>query len=363
MTESVLLKKEFGVLCAVLVASAATPALAQLKDFTMYGVMDLGLRRSSGLSDTHQPTGTSQSSMSNGIADASRWGVRGMTPLGGGLSTVWELESGINADTGTQTHNAKYFDRGSWIGLQTQTETLTAGRQTSLLADTLSSIDPLQKRFPDFNPNVTIGALSQPGLVNQYGNSGITGNAYWLDNSVKFTSRSDNVRLGAMYSFGEQAGDHKALSSGGLLFAVEDRGAVLAGAYQILKDAEGHALKAWNVGGAYKSGTVRFAASAARNEADQGNGLSTTQRVYSLGATMSTTTKTDWTLAYYKVTRERSQYADDGYGRFVAFYEYKMSYRTKLYAEFDLTNWNDGYQGPGNKSRATGFGVGMQYRF
>ena len=367
MTESVLLlnnKKKFGALCAVLAASATTPVLAQqLKDFTVYGVMDLGMRRSSGLSDTHQPTSTSQSSMGSGLNEASRWGVRGITPLGGGLNTVWELESGINADTGTQTHSGKYFDRASWIGLQSRTETLTVGRHTSLLADSLAYIDPLQKRFPDFNPNVTIGALSQPGLSNQYGNSGLAGNSYWLDNSVKFSSRSDNLRLSAMYSFGEQAGDRKPLSSGGLMATVEDRGAVLAGAYQTFKDADGHALKAWTVGGAYKSGTIRYAMSAARSEADQGAGISTIQRVYSLGATLSTTTKTDWTLAYYKVNRERSQYADDGYARFVAFYEYKMSYRTKLYAEFDLTNWDDGYQGAGNKSRARGFGVGMQYRF
>ncbi|WP_240939260.1 porin [Diaphorobacter sp. HDW4A] len=358
------MKKELGALCAALAATTlAMPAAAQLKDFTVYGVMDLGVRRSSGLSDTHQPTSTSLTSMSNGISDASRWGVRGITPLGGGVNTVWELESGINADTGTQSHSGKYFDRASWIGLQNQSETLTLGRQSSLLADTLSSIDPLQKRFPDFNPNVTIGALSQPGLTNQYGNSGLAGNAYWLDNSVKYTSRANNYRLSAMYSFGEQAGDHKALSSGGLLFSFEDRDMVVSGAYQTFKDTEGHALKAWNVGTSYKAGTVRLAASAAHSEADQGSSQSTVQRVYSLGATVSTTNKTDWTLAYYKVTRERSQYADDGYGRLIALYEYKFSYRTKLYAEFDITNWNDGYQGAGNKSRATGFGVGMQYRF
>ncbi|WP_226858213.1 porin [Diaphorobacter aerolatus] len=359
------MKKEFGALCAVLIATSALPAAAQqARDFTVYGVMDLGVRRSSGLSADHAPIGTSQSGVTSGINDTSRWGVRGVTPLSGGLSTIWELESGINADTGTQTHGGKYFDRGSWIGLRDSTGSLlTVGRQTSLLADSLTSIDPLQKRLPDLNPNLTIGALSQPGLTSQYGNTGLAGNAYWLDNAVKFTSQSTSFRTSAMYSFGEQAGDRKPLSSTGLAMSVEDRGATLSGAYQTFKDAEGHALKAWTAGLAYQSGNTRLAASATHSKADQGDFASTTQRVYSLGATLSTTTKADWTLAYYKVARERSQYADDGFGRFVAFYEYKISYRTKLYAEFDLTNWDDGYQGPGNKSRATGFGVGMQYRF
>lgn len=359
-----MLKKEFGALGALLLATAAMPALAQPKDFTLYGTMDLGVRHSSGLTPGYAPSNDSVTSMNSGLNDASVWGMRGLTPIGVGQSVIWGLESGLNADTGTPAHGTPYFDRGSWIGLQDRSgSSLTVGRQGSLLADSLTTIDPLQKRFPDFNPNMTIGALSQHGLGLQYGNTGIAGNAYWLNDAVKLTSQAGNYRTSAMYSFGEQAGDRKALSTGALGMTWEESGMALAGAYQRSKDSEGRQLKAWTLGMVYKAGTVRLAASAARSRADTGSASDTEQRVYSLGATLSTTQQTDWTLAYYKVSRERPSLADDGYGRFVAFYEYRFSPRTKLYAEFDLTNWNDGYQGEGNKSRATGVGVGMQYRF
>lgn len=357
------MKIQLGALCALLASSLALPALAQPKDFTIYSVMDLGVRRSSGLTDDHLPSNASQYGMVSGLGDASRWGVRGATPLGNGENVIFALESGLQADTGMQKQGGVYFDRGSWIGLQSRTDTLTAGRQTSLLADTLTFIDPLQNRFPDFNPNNTVGALSNHGLPAQYGNTGISGNAYWLNDAVKLTSRSGAYQLGAMYSFGEQAGNRKALSSGGLSLTWEENGTSFSGAYQTFRDIDGHLLKAWMAGAAYRSGTLRLAASAGRSQADTGEATRTEQRVYSLGGTLSTTQKTDWTLAYYKVSRERPNLADDGYGRFIAFYEYRLSNRTKLYAEFDLTNWSDGYQGAGNKSRATGFGVGMQYRF
>lgn len=349
---------------ALLSAIAGSPALAQPKDFTIYGIMDLGLRHASGLTGSHLPAGGSQTSVSSGINDTSRWGVRGLTPLGGGQSVIFELESSLNADTGTPADGAPFFDRGSWIGLQdTSGSRLTIGRQSSLLADSLASIDPLQKRFPDFNPNMTLGALGQHGLAGQYGNTGIAGNAYWLNDSVKLASRSGPYKVSAMYSFGEQAGDRKPLSSGGLAVGWEESGAALSGAYQRFKDAEGRLLNAWTVGMAYTSGSLRLAATAARSRADTGDTAHTDQRVYALGATLSTTQQTDWTLAYYKVQREHTQYGDDGYGRFVAFYEYKLSHRTRLYAELDLTRWKNGYQGPGNRSRAAGWGMGMQYRF
>ena len=137
------MKKEFGALCALLASSLAVPALAQPKDFSIYGVMDLGVRRSSGLTDSYNPSNRSQTSMNSGLGDASRWGVRGFTPLGGGQSVIWELESGINADTGSPTNSGgKFFNRGSWIGLQENTDRFTLGRQTSLLADSSSTIFP-----------------------------------------------------------------------------------------------------------------------------------------------------------------------------------------------------------------------------
>ena len=68
-------------------------------------------------------------------------------------------------------------------------------------------------------------------------------------------------------------------------------------------------------------------------------------------------------LAHYRVTRERSARADDGYGRTVAFVEYKLSRRSVTYLEMDHTRWGGNFQGAANKPRATGVGIGMRHSF
>ena len=71
----------------------------------------------------------------------------------------------------------------------------------------------------------------------------------------------------------------------------------------------------------------------------------------------------DLTAAYYKVDRSRTGAADDGYGRLVAFAEYKLSRRTKVYAELDNTRWRNGFQGAANKATATGISGGVVHTF
>ena len=55
--------------------------------------------------------------------------------------------------------------------------------------------------------------------------------------------------------------------------------------------------------------------------------------------------------------------SDDGYGRLVAFAEYKLSRRTKVYAELDNTRWRNGFQGAANKATATGISAGVVHTF
>lgn len=349
-----------------LMTGVAASVQAQPKDFTLYGTVDLAVRRSSGLTPEHIPSRASHTGLSSGVADTSHWGVRGITPLGNSESVVFQLESGLRADTGSSEDSGTYFNRSSWIGLQAPWGRLTAGRHDTLLAQSLLSIDPLARRMPDLNPNVTIAALGMHGLPGDFGNTGTAGSAYRLNDSLLYTGRSGAYTTGIMYGFGEQAGGHSRSASAGLSLMWEEDGATLGGAYQRFKDADGRALNAWIIGTAYRSGNVRIAASAARQDADTGAAERTRQHVYSLGTTWSPTQQSDWTLAYYRVTREQpfaSTTEKDGFQRFVLLAQYRLSQRTRLYSAFDLTQWRHGYQGLGNKRRANGISVGMQYRF
>ncbi|APE48511.1 hypothetical protein BO996_11960 [Delftia sp. HK171] len=51
------------------------------------------------------------------------------------------------------------------------------------------------------------------------------------------------------------------------------------------------------------------------------------------------------------------------HGRALLFAEYKLSRRSKLYAELDRTHWSGGFQGGQNKDVATGVTAGLMHSF
>ncbi|MCB1988565.1 MAG: porin [Burkholderiaceae bacterium] len=87
--------------------AASGVAMAQ-SSVTLYGVADLGLVKSNGISA--QMTGNGL--MNNG---SSRLGVRGVEDLGGGLKASFNFEQGINAESGNT--DAATFQRAAWMAL------------------------------------------------------------------------------------------------------------------------------------------------------------------------------------------------------------------------------------------------------
>ena len=47
----------------------------------------------------------------------------------------------------------------------------------------------------------------------------------------------------------------------------------------------------------------------------------------------------------------------------MAFAKYKLSRRTKVYAELDNTRWRNGFQGTADQARATGISAGVVHTF
>lgn len=352
--------KRLGALCA---AVASTCVVAQTNGVTLYGIVDLGMRHGSGLTASNAASAGSTDSLGSGINTTSRWGLRGTEDLGGGAKAVFQLESGLNADTGAPANASKYFDRASWLGLQGGWGTLALGRQTTTLADAISPVDPLGMRFAGFNPSIGVAALSQHGLGIEFGSAGSTSGSYRLDNAVKYTGRFGGFTARAMLGLGEVASQTSALSSRGLGLAYAAGGFTVSSAFQTFKAADQRTLDGATLGVAYRWDTLRLAANAARSKAETAAGKHTVQRVMSAGATWSITPQTDLTAAYYKVDRTRTGTTDDGYGRLVAFAEYKLSRRTKVYAELDNTRWRHGFQGAANQASATGVSAGVMHSF
>jgi predicted porin len=105
---------------AVLAAFAGT-ASAQT-NVTMYGVLDMALQ--------HENDGVnSTTALDSGIQSGSRLGFKGTEDLGGGLKANFDLEAGVNADTGTSSQGGILFGRQAWVGLSGGFGSLRLGRQ------------------------------------------------------------------------------------------------------------------------------------------------------------------------------------------------------------------------------------------
>jgi len=97
-----------------LAVAAALPAFAQAQtNVQLYGIMDLGV----GYKDLGGNT-SSAFVVDPGYQSTNRFGIRGSEDLGGGLSATFNLEAGLNTDTGDQQSSPGLFQRRSVVGLK-----------------------------------------------------------------------------------------------------------------------------------------------------------------------------------------------------------------------------------------------------
>ena len=98
-------------LIALAVLAASGVAMAQ-SSVTMYGVADLGLVKSNGISAQMSGSGF----MNNGT---SRLGVRGVEDLGGGLKASFNFEHGLSLEDGSGNKSGgQMWSRAAWLALQ-----------------------------------------------------------------------------------------------------------------------------------------------------------------------------------------------------------------------------------------------------
>ncbi len=159
----------------------AMPMVAAAQSVTLYGVVDTGIEYVSnvgtakdGLVRMPNLTGTVPS----------RWGVRGTEDLGGGLQSLFVLESGFAPDSGTSNQGGRLFGRQAYVGLSGNWGQLVLGRQNTMLFWAILDSDIL-------GPNV-------------YGANALDSyrpNAR-ADNAIGYKGKFGGFTVGATYSFG-----------------------------------------------------------------------------------------------------------------------------------------------------------------
>jgi predicted porin len=149
-------------------AVCAAPAFAQTSNVVLYGRANLGLDsyRGSGATNADQ----SYKSRMRVFDSSSRIGVRGSEDLGNGLRAVFQIESGVNMDTGSQTNQAGTANtssgflgsRPSFAGLEGRFGRVLWGRQDVYWGN--GTIAQFGANY--VNTDVPWGTGNNTGLVN-----------------------------------------------------------------------------------------------------------------------------------------------------------------------------------------------------
>ncbi|WP_118180201.1 porin [Paraburkholderia phosphatilytica] len=174
-------------LSGVAFALASLPAVSHAQSsVTLYGILDAGITYVNNTGGSHVVK------FDDGISYGNRWGVKGTEDLGGGLSTVFVLESGFHLGTGNLAFGGSEFGRQAYVGLSNQWGTLSLGNQ----------LDMTEEMVFLYN----ISAWASGYAIHQGDFDRFNGDR--LPNSIKFLSKDmAGLTYGAMYSFGNVAGN------------------------------------------------------------------------------------------------------------------------------------------------------------
>jgi len=170
-------------LIAIAVLGASAGFAHAQSSVTLFGIVDAGITY------TNNYGGHSNWQATSSNEQGSRWGLRIVEDLGGGLKAISQLENGYNVMNGTLGQGGRMFGRQAWVGLSSNYGTLTLGRQYNAMQDTL---EPLQV--------ATSTTLTQYA-THPLDNDNID-NTYRTNNTVKFVSAIyGGLQAEATYAF------------------------------------------------------------------------------------------------------------------------------------------------------------------
>lgn len=162
-------------------------AFAQ-SNVTLYGVLDEGINY------TNNVGGHSLVEMASGFPQGSRWGLKGVEDLGGGVKALFQLENGFVVDTGRAAQGGVLFGRQAYVGLaDNRMGTLTLGRQYDSVIDF-------------FAPTTVAGSWGGYMFAHPYDNDNLA-YSFRVNNAVKYASPVfGGFQFGGMYGFSDNTG-------------------------------------------------------------------------------------------------------------------------------------------------------------
>jgi outer membrane protein OmpU len=200
----------------VLLGAAALAGTARAESsVTVYGLVDVSVKYVDNFG------GGRRISQDSGDQQGPRLGFQGSEDLGGGLRTVFVIETGLNLDTGGFAQGGAPFGRQVYLGFGSPLGTFTAGRQYDFMAD-----------LGAFH-----GVWQGTGTLdwNLGDNDRVSGQR--LDNSLKYVFSTDALSVGALYSLRETSGATHTPSATSFLGRYASNGWSMAAAATLMQNA------------------------------------------------------------------------------------------------------------------------------
>jgi predicted porin len=359
-------------------------ALAEGSNVQLYGLIDLGVAHFSGGAQGNV------TQLSSGMQSGSRIGVKGTEDLGGGLSTIFDVETGFcaNGNTGAAGSSSYctggpggpgFMGRQAWVGLKGDFGTVQAGRQYTLTFDDQANIDPFGYGLTGTISNFgTVGVPARASQVIGYTSPDLSGftfaGQYMFGAGMQYLNTADQYKTTGGYNLQGS-------------YANGPVGVTLS--YIRVNDQSGNALvKDMEISGSYNFGVAKVVGYYSENKPNQNaqlaTGAGTTKspyvyspagldhlKAYMLGVTVPVGPGS--ILASYTHLAD-STASDKGAKQYAVGYTYSLSKQTNLYASYaHISNdtaatyaVGDATDGgfatnPGGSSSGLGFGIRHQF--
>ena len=371
-------------LCATGVALTFAGAAHAQSSVTLYGLIDTALswqtNQAASTAVNGRATGSGSSvALGTGFFNGSRWGLTGTEDLGGGLSTIFRVESGFNPTTGVSLQGGREFGRQAFVGLKGTFGQVTFGRQYSLPFETLLPFDTIgwsNSSASDVWVQLLAGSR--------------------LDNTAKYVLNIGQWKFAAAYSFGGVAGNVSDGSTAavGLNYQANVFGAGLTA--QQAKDLKGNKQSNLGAGALFVAGPVTLTgyylytrrdgaftptsgqdfsptygsyAALYTNPGNTNIGSSNaarTDNVFQLGATWQATPAVQFkAAAIYDLARHVNANGDGG-NKLATFLtgDYFLSKRTDVYLVGAYTTVSSAFNGPfAGEDDSISVTLGLRHRF
>jgi len=343
------------------VLGCATLAHAQ-SSVTLYGIVDTTIRYST----NENPQGNSKVSAGDGAVTGSRFGLRGVEDLGGGMRALFVLENGFTPTTGTANQSGRLFGRMSYVGLEGAFGGVYLGRQYTIAHVAIAKWDVFQ--------------LANNALLSFEGGN-ITG--LRNDNMVKYTKSFGGLTVSGQYTFGGVAGDINASSVRGASAIYDGKNFEVGAFIQSSEDVSSAYFGAvpaslasrqlvWGLGGTYEVGPFKLYGHYENSQLDVANYRNQT---FSLGGTYWLTPEWQFLASTWLDKLKHPGPNGDG-TRFTTglVLDYFLSKRTDVYTEVDYTKLSGGWVQLANNTalgsaslygnnNRLGVMVGLRHRF